>query len=346
MDNAVHILNPIEDPRWNERLLSHKNCSIFHSSNWARVLSTSYHYTPLFFSIIRDNTLMALVPVMEINSRITGKRGVSLPFTDYCGPIDQSGSAFEDLMGRIIEHAGSMGWKSIELRSESALPSAYTPSSQYHGHLLDISRSEEELYSRLRDSTRRNIQKAEKEGVEVVFSNTPEALKEFYRLNCMTRKDHGLPPQPYRFFHKINEYILAKDLGHIILASYKGKNIAGAMYFHFNNQAVYKYGASDKRYGNLRANNLVMWAAIRWYRAKGYASFSFGRTEPENAGLQQFKAGWGAREYPIYYYKYDLRQNAFVKDALKLKGIHNQIFRAMPMPLLKIAGSMFYRHMG
>jgi len=346
MDNAITMLNPIEDSRWNERVLASKNSSIFHSSNWAHVLSEAYHYTPLCFSIIRDKTLPAAIPIMEINSIITGKRGVSLPFTDYCDPIVPDVSVFESLLGQIIEHGRSAGWKSIELRTESVLPPMYSPSSNYYGHLLDIVRSEEELFLQLRDSTRRNIKKALKEGVEVVFSNTLDAVKEFYRLNCITRRDHGLPPQPYLFFKKVHEHVLAKDLGHIALASYKGRNIAGAIYFHFNNRAVYKYGASDKRFLDTRANNLVMWEAIRRYRNQGYANFSFGRTEPENEGLLQFKQGWGAKEYLIYYYKYDLGQNAFIKDDLKLKGVHNLIFKRMPLPLLKLAGSMLYRHMG
>lgn len=346
MDRNLQIVNPLEDSRWNERILSHGGCSFFHSSNWAHVLAESYRYTPFYFAVIRGDVLQALMPFMEISSRLTGKRAVSLPFTDYCRPIVSDVPAFENLLDAVIQRGKREGWRSIELRTEDVLPVAHPPSSTYCGHVLDISLSEEDLYRRLRDSTRRNIKKAMKERVEVVFSNSPDALKEFYRLNCMTRRDHGLPPQPYLFFNKIHEHVLAKDLGMLALASHKGKHIAGAIYFHFNDQGFYKYGASDRTYRHLRANNLIMWEAIRRYRAKGYASFSFGRTEPENAGLLQFKAGWGAREYPIHYYKYDLRQNAFVKAPLKLKGMHNQIFSRMPMPLLKIAGSLLYRHMG
>ncbi len=346
MDSDLRIVDPREDPGWNERILSHPGCSFFHSSNWARVLAESYRYTPLYFTIVRDNALLALMPFMEIDSGITGRRAVSLPFTDYCRPIVSDGPTGEELLGRVMEHGRSAGWKCIELRTEDALPAGCPPSSTYGGHVLDISRSEEELYRGLRDSTKRNIKKAMKEGVEVVFSNSPDAVREFYRLNCMTRRDHGLPPQPYLFFKKVHEHVFAKDLGFIVLASYKGRNIAGSVYFHFGDQAFYKYGASDKTYQHLRANNLVMWEAIRHYRRKGYARLSFGRTELENTGLLQFKAGWGAQEHPIFYYKYDLRKNAFVKDALKIKGIHNQIFRWMPGPLLRLTGKLLYRHMG
>jgi len=35
-------------------------------------------------------------------------------------------------------------------------------------------------------------------------------MGEYYRLHCLTRKRHGLPPQPTGFFQKIQEHIIAK----------------------------------------------------------------------------------------------------------------------------------------
>ncbi len=347
MNNAVQIVNPIGDVHWNDLVLASKNASFFHSSNWAQVLSDSYNYTPLFISLIHDSMLQILLPFMEVNSRLTGKRAVSLPFTDYCDPIITEYAKFDDLLNILIDYGKKSGWMSFEFRTTiTLLSSACPPSSNYCGHSLDLSRTEEEIYTHLRDSTKRNINKALKEGVKISFDNSVNALKEFYRLNCITRREHGLPPQPYDFFKKVHEHVLSKDLGYIVLASHNGKNIAGAVYFYFGNRAYYKYGASDRTYHRFRANNLVMWEAIRYFLKKRCESLTFGRTELENRGLLQFKNGWGAQEYPIYYYKYDLRQNTFVKDTLKLTGMHNKIFRKMPIPLLKMAGSILYRHMG
>ena len=115
---------------------------------------------------------------------------------------------------------------------------------------------------------------------------------------------------------------------------------------HFGHKAIYKYGASDSRYQQLRANNLVMWEAIRWYAGRGFKEFCFGRTEPENEGLLQFKRGWGPRERSIKYYRFDLRQNAYVKEKQKIHGFHNKVFSRMPMPMLKLAGEMLYKHIG
>ncbi len=339
------IINPITYPGY-DQLVRDAQGSIFLTSNWAAVLAESYRYIPRYFAEIRNNRIESLIPFMEVNSILTGKRGVSLPFTDYCDPVFRENGRREDLMEYVTAYGKKSGWKFLEFRSGNIFPSEFPPSSFYFGHTLDLFQSEEEIFLHLRDSTRRNIKKAAKEGVYVTLDTSLDSLKEFCRLNCCTRKDHGLPPQPYIFFNKIHEHILAKGLGHIALASYAGKNIAGAIFFHFHETAVYKFGASDRAQQHLRANNLVMWEGIRWYCRNGYRRLSFGRTEPQNDGLLQFKAGWGADDHMITYYRYDLRRDAFVPGVQKLTGMHNKIFGRMPDPLLRLSGNILYRHIG
>jgi hypothetical protein len=171
-------------------------------------------------------------------------------------------------------------------------------------------------------------------------------VEEFYRLNCMTRKAHGLPPQPYRFFKALHEHVLAPGHAFVALARHGSASIAGAIFLRFGNEVLYKYGASDKTYQHLRANNLVLWEAIRWCVGSGYKMLCFGRTEPENAGLRRFKAGWGAEEHILKYYQYDIRKRAFVDGSSIKRTFYSEIFRVMPVPLLKLAGKALYRHVG
>jgi len=233
------FLDPRKHPDWDDLLLATPGYSFFHSSAWARVLAEAYGYTPFYFAIIEGGKFRALVPIMEVNSLLTGKRGVSLPFTDYCDPIIGDGLDFPDLFRQITEFGRKRGWRYIELRGgdgffstqHSALSnvskdgsgpeprtsnlepgsSSLAPRSlnlvpvfaRFLGHTLDLTKGEEALYAAQRDSTRRNIKKAEKEKVEVRIKTTPGAVGEFYRLNCMTRREHGLPPQPYHFFERV-----------------------------------------------------------------------------------------------------------------------------------------------
>lgn len=209
---ALDIVNPLDYPGWDDLLQTSaagrsnpepcacsRTPSFFHSAAWARVLHEAYGYKPLYFTEFSGDRLSALIPVMEIRSLLTGTRGVSLPFTDYCEPVVPDGESFEGMMGRLIGHAEKNRWDSVEIRGGVRMPGDIPVSSSYHGHLLDLSRGEENIFSRLRDSTKRNIRKALKEGVKTAFCNSMEAVKEFYRLNCITRKSHGLPPQPFFF---------------------------------------------------------------------------------------------------------------------------------------------------
>ena len=130
------------------------------------------------------------------------------------------------------------------------------------------------------------------------------------------------------------------------MAHYNKKPIAGSVYFHLGNKVEFKYGASDQKYQYLRPNNLVMWKAIQWYCQNGYKSLCLGRTEKHHKGLMQYKDGWGTKKEVVKYYKYDFKRNDFVNGENHLSGYYNMLFRKMPIPLLKIVGSLFYKHIG
>lgn len=341
---GLQILNPVDFEDWDELLGSVPGSSFFHSSAWAQVLSESYGFKPIYFGDIQERKLAALLPVMEVNSFLTGKRGVSLPFTDYSDPIMNGSFQVHDVLTEVLAYGKKQGWKYLELRSRINISPSPFPSMTYLGHTLNLSNNEDQIFSGLKDTTRRNIKKAIKEGVELRIEATEKSLKEFYRLNVLTRKRHGLPPQPLTFFKEIFDHILSRGLGLVVLAFYKEKAIAGAIYFHFGDTAIYKYGASDLLYQHLRPNNLVMWEAIKWYSRKGYKKFCLGRTEPENQGLIQFKSGWGAKEYKIYYYRYDLRKEAFVPITPRERGFHNKLFTNLPSLIFKMLGGLLYKH--
>ena len=86
--------------------------------------------------------------------------------------------------------------------------------------------------------------------------------------------------------------------------------------------------------------------AIRFCITAGCRTFCFGRTEPENDGLLQFKRGWGAGETVLEYYRLDLRKNAFEEQSSSAGSFYNSVLRHVPVPLLKLAGTISYRHGG
>ena len=342
----IRIINPLVYPDWDDEMLSLEEHSFFHSSHWARVLCDTYRYTPLYFTSSVNGRICGALPFMEINSFLTGHRGVSLPFTDYCEPLLDKNVPLGKMLEVVIAYGRHAAWNSFEMRMTGSPSEGAAYSACYYGHTLELFPSEAYHYTQLHRGTKSSIAKSLKSGVKVAIESSIEAMEDFYRLNCITRKMHGLPPQPFEFFRNIHDHIISKKHGLVVLASHGDRTIAGAVYFHFGKKAIYKYGASDRRYQHLRANNLVMWEVIRWYAHRGFESLCFGRTETGNQGLIQFKDGWGTKSRLLRYYRYDFSENAFSRNSMRKKESYNRIFLNMPTPLLKITGSLLYRHMG
>jgi len=346
MSLQLKIINPLEYAQWDDLVISTQDYTFFHSSSWARVLCESYSYKPCYFISLDEGKLSVLMAGMDIKSILTGRRWVSIPFSDYCETIINGDEHFQDgVINHIIHYGKEIGWKSIEWRGGD-LPQSVAHSSYYYGHTLELCHNEEQLFSTFRRYTKSAIKKAISSGVEVQITNSEESVKEFYRLHCITRKRHGVPPQPYFFFRKIYEHIISKNAGFVVLGSFQRKIIAGAVYFHFGEKAYYKYSASDPDYRHLNANRLAMWEAIKWYNQNNYKSMCLGRTEVENEGLRRYKTGWGTKERIIKYYRYDLTKNTFVADVGPRAASYKRIFQKTPIPFLRLVGLIVYRHMG
>ncbi len=335
----MEIINPIEYPGWNELLLTNENASFFHTSNWAKVLHESYGYTPIYFTEIDDGKLMTLMPFMEVNSFLTGRRAVSLPFTDYCHAIFAEPLKFQDVVKEVIDHGRQAGWKYIEWRGGQMFSEKIMPSITYYGHALDLSSDAEQLLSGFRNSTKRNIEKAAREGVRVEISCSAESIESFYTLNRRTRKDHGLPSQPSVFFNKIYQHIISQEKGFVTLAAYRDIIIAGAVFFNFERQSIFKYAASNKNFLHLRPNNAVLWESIRHLCFKGYETLNLGRTEIENEGLLQYKRGWKPKENEIL-----LKQIQYVIFLLRRYLNYNYVGVHFPGSFFEIIYFLFSVH--
>ena len=99
----IDIINPIDYQGWDDLLVSSQEYTFFHTSAWAKVLWETYHYRPLYFTLLDGNGLLALMPMMEVKSIFTGLRGVSLPFTDYCRAIITKEFQLQDMIDFVKE---------------------------------------------------------------------------------------------------------------------------------------------------------------------------------------------------------------------------------------------------
>jgi len=338
-------LDPLRYPGWDALLADWPGSSIFHTTAWARVLAETYGHVPVYVCRFTDDRLEGLLPVMEVSSLVTGRRGVSLPFTDFCPPLAAPGCSLKDLYGLAAQVARQRRWRFLEYRSNVAPDDGATPSLAFWAHIVELDCGGKALFDALDGAVRRGIRKAEAAQLQVEFDHRPAAVQTFYALHCRTRRRHGVPPQPFRFFANLGRHVLEPAHGFIVTARLGGRAVAAAVFLHAGRRAIFKFGAWDYAFQHLRPNNLLLWRAIEWYADHGFVQLHLGRTAPADDGLRRFKRGFGARETPLVYYRLDLRRGRFVTDRDRAEGAHTRLFRYLPLPLLRWAGALLYPHL-
>lgn len=343
--DGVCSIDPLRYPGWDLLLLESPQSSFFHGTAWARVLHDTYGHRPFYFCRFLEGRLVDLLPVMEVKSFLTGRRGVSLPFTDFCSPQKICEPGNQEIYHAALARGAENHWRYLECRSNNPDWSGATASTSFYGHVLELKGGSGFLFKSLNDSVRRGIKKAEKSGLKIEFANTFESIQTFYLLHSQTRQRHGLPPQPFRFFKNIFKHVLGGGQGFVGIARMDRRAIAAVVFFHDHRQAIYKFGASDYEYQHLRPNNLLMWESVKRCCDLGFGTLHFGRTSLMNEGLRRFKLGFGAREEKIECFKFDFRKQAFVSSVDRSETGINRLFRLLPSPLLRLAGEMLYPHL-
>ncbi len=347
LGRVIRAVSPLDTQAWNSRVQGAPAATVFHLAEWAEVLHTVYGFRPFYVTAFEAGALCGLLPAMEVGGLLAPRRGVSLPFSDSCEPLVGDSSLYQELFGVLRQVARDRGWRSLELRGGRSFLPGQPAARTCREHMLDLSAGEAELWRKLKPTARTAVRRAQAAGVTCRMAVDIEAMRAFYRLHCLTRKRHGVPPQPFAFFAEICRCFLGRGLGMVLLAEWQQQPVAACVYLRAGRSVVYKFGASDERFQHLRAGNLVMWEAIRHYAGESCATLSFGRTDHEDEGLRRYKLTWGAQERLIEYFRFDCRTDAFIGgDGQPTGQWMRGVFRRLPVPLLRLAGSLLYRYAG
>ena len=140
----MRILDPVNNPGWDHVVALHRDAGCFHTSAWAKVLQQTYNHQPFYLQFSRGRRLAALIPLMEVRSPFTGRRGVCLPFSDACEPLIFDPEAVDLVRDRLVRFAQERRWKHLEIRGGKWFQPASSSVAKFYGHTLDLRRRVEE----------------------------------------------------------------------------------------------------------------------------------------------------------------------------------------------------------
>jgi hypothetical protein len=349
----VHRFQPLNDPRWREFLQLHPRSSIFHTVEWLQALRRTYGYEPMAISTSSpDADLRNAMVFCRVDSWLTGRRLVSLPFADHCDCLADNEWDLASMLAVLREEIRSEHLRYAEVRPTCPPDSAKLgPHStcSYCFHQIDLRPSVDVLYRNChRDSTRRKIQRAEREALSYQEGRSVFLLESFYGLLLLTRRRHHIPPQPKRWFQN-----LIDSFGEAlkIRVAFKQKTpIAAILTLQYKESLVYKYGCSDAEFHNLGGMHLLLWNSILEAKQYGLRMFDLGRSEWAAPGLISFKDRWGAKRTGLTYLRFPgtTRSNRLITTGTTdwKQRVAKKVFRRLPDRLLTAAGEMIYKHIG
>jgi hypothetical protein len=308
-------------------------------------LSRTYGYRPLVLTTSApDQELRDGVAFCEINSFLTGRRLVSLPFSDHCEPLVERADTLEAILATPQCRLGRRKYVELRPRSLRLMPQeGFTPYRTFHLHTINLSRSVDQLlHSFHRDGVQRKLRRAEREGLVCEEGRSSVLLDHFYRLFVLTRRRHRLPPPSRNWFRNLRTYV--GDALTIRIA-YKNRHpVAGLLTMRHRHTLLYKYACSDARFHNLGGVILLLWKAIREGKREGLTEFDLGRSDPAGIGLVTFKDHWGTARSTLTYFRHpEAAPQESERSALRFARV---ILAHLPAGLLRLAGRLLYPHAG
>lgn len=344
---TVYTLDPLHDARWAELVSRHDSASVFHTVPWLQAIRQTYGYRPVVYTTSPPSSPLSNGMVLcQIRSWLTGRRMVSLPFSDHCEPLLDGPDSAAAIFNELKNSVDSGKWHYVELRplqKMSANNAIDCP--PFYLHMLDLSPSLDLLFKAMhKDCVQRKVRRAEREELDYQSGNSKTLMDAFYRLMIQTRRKHQLPPQPIEWFHN-----LAECMGNrlTVRVAYKGdKEIASILTLQHGKVLVYKYGASDQAFTNMGGTPLLFWKAISEAKKSGLLCLDLGRSDEDNEGLIQFKDRLGAKSVMLSYQRWSRKKMAAAETKGPGRQFVKQLFSVMPDPILRMTGRILYRHVG
>lgn len=294
---TAEAVDPCRDPAW-EALAVEQAGTLFSSPPWLRAIEATYAM-PIVARALRgesDPSLLAGIVACDIDD-VLGRRVVGTPFSDFC---DLLGPPSVELLEALL-HGPLNADVPLKLRmldppsGLEELGLRIIGEDFWHG--VGLHRDDDEMWSSLGSTGRRNVKKAKAAGVEVRFDTSPAAVDAFFEMHLSTRRaKHQMLAQPRRFFHSIWEQF--SDLGAIAIAvaEHDSEPLAGIFLLTWNGRTYYKFNASAPAGLAMRPNDLLMWETMRWSRDQGSELLDLGLSDADQPGLVRYKQKFATAE--------------------------------------------------
>ena len=347
MDTNVNItlLTPKEYEQWDAYVDASANASLYHKSAWIEVISSSLKQTPRYLVAKDQNdTIVGVLPVIDLNSWLFGHYMVSMPYFNYGSALADTPEVEQALIESAIAMAQSKKVSHLQLRADHPIERADLHVNTHKVNMvLTLPESAEALGKAIGSKRRSQIKRPVREGVSHKFGGL-ELLDDFYHVFCQNMRDLGTPVYSRGFFESI--LTTFKDNALLCVVYWQDKPVSTGFLLHYKGRMEIPW-ASTVRYANrISVNMYLYWQILSHAIEQGFDEFDFGRSTVD-AGTYKFKKQWGAEPQQCYWYHW-VPEGKPVPDLSPSSGKFDlaiKVWQKLPIGITKLIGPPLVRNL-
>jgi len=304
----IEITDSPDVKKWSEFVYGHPYGNIYQTPEMAEVYKRTKNYEPISLAVIDENDNIIALLLAVVIKEMGGILG-----TFSARSIIQGGPLFVE---------NEMGFKAVSLLMEeydkiakkyalyTEIRNVYDVSRfkplfeklgyKFEDHLnflIDLNKPKEEIWRQIHRSMRKNIKKAQRNGVIIEEMGDKSHMRTFYDFLKDVYHHAKIPLADISLFEAIYDILVPKGLAKFHLAKYNEEYIGGRLSFIYKKMIYADSVGVPRRYKDLNANPLLNWHVMEWGSANGYHIFDFGGAGKPNEkyGVREFKRQFGGK---------------------------------------------------
>lgn len=324
-DAAPTLVESVFDPdagEWDAFIKCQYDGTLFHTTAWMKAVARCFQHQPHSLAARRGGRVVGVLPLLLVESRLTGRRLISMPYAVAGGPLFADETARKSLEEGLRALQAALDVEQAEIRSEHA---RFRDAAALEGYVKferALPATEADVLTSVPRKARAVIRHA-MERERLIITEGAAQLPLMWRLYALNMRRLGSPAYPMRFLKALlAEMRSGDDLGgvehrayrtiaqdgscpaaghRITVAWRRGRPVAGLVSFAFKDRLLpYFYGCRPEA-RECGAAHYLYYDLMRWGVARGFALFDFGRSRVTNRGACEFKRLMGFEPRPLGY---------------------------------------------
>lgn len=293
---TVKCLTPAQSARWDAFVQTCPQASFFHRSAWAGLIEQHFGHRTYFLFAERAGLIEGVLPLAHVNSWLTGRGLVSLPFCVEAGVAALNTEAAAALETEALRIAAQLGAARLELRHARTTHEDWPTQSLYVRFAKPLAASDEDNLKAIPRKQRAVVRKGIEGGL---CARLESEFTCFYRLYADNQRRHGTPVLGRDFFAGLMA-AFGDDCEVLTVVGRDGAPLSSVLSFYFRDQVMPYYAGDVPQARALHANDFKYWALMQRAVQRGATVFDYGRSKV-GSGSYAFKKNWGFEPEPLFY---------------------------------------------